>query len=82
MQRRAGARAGEHLVEHGAERVDVGAMIDAVGMAFLFRRHVGRRAHDDIFRRRAAIVGAAGRGGAGKRAIAGASLAPDAKKES
>ena len=39
-----GLFAGEHLVEHGAEAEDVGAMVDRLA-AHLLRRHVWRGAH-------------------------------------
>ena len=39
------ARAGEHLVEHGAKRPDVGALVDGP-TARLLRRHVRRRPED------------------------------------
>jgi hypothetical protein len=42
-------RAGQHAVEHDAERIQVAARIDrAVHAAGLFRRHVGEGAGDDI----------------------------------
>ncbi len=37
--------AGEHLVEHDAQRVDIGSMIDVARMFGLLGRHVVRRAH-------------------------------------
>ncbi len=40
-----GRLAREHLVEHGAERVDVGARIDVVSVARLLGAHIRRRAH-------------------------------------
>ncbi len=40
-----GALAGDRAIENGADRVDVGAMIDALSPG-LFGRHVRRRAHD------------------------------------
>ena len=42
----AGQFAGEHLVKHHAQRVNVRAVVHLVGMFLLLRRHVIRRAHD------------------------------------
>jgi len=39
------SNAGDHLVEHDAERPDVGPLVDRLALG-LFRRHVGRRAED------------------------------------
>lgn len=36
--------AGEHLIQHDAERVEIRTMVDRGGVRALFRRHVGRRA--------------------------------------
>ena len=38
--------AGEHFVEHHAQRVDVRAVVHVCGLLDLLRRHVVRRAHD------------------------------------
>ena len=40
-----GRLAREHLVEHGAERVDVGSRVEVARAARLLRAHVGGRAH-------------------------------------
>ena len=40
------ARAGQHLVEHDAERPDVGALVDSLALGLL-GRHVRRGAEDD-----------------------------------
>ena len=40
-----GPAAGQHLVEHAAERPDVGALVDRLALGLL-RRHVGRGAED------------------------------------
>ncbi len=37
--------AGQHLVQHHAQRVDVGAVVDLAGAPALLRRHVDRRPH-------------------------------------
>ena len=42
---REGPAAGQHLVEHAAERPDVGALVDRLALGLL-RRHVGRGAED------------------------------------
>ena len=38
---------GDHLVEHDAEGVHIGALIDVAFAFALLGRHVGRRSHDD-----------------------------------
>jgi hypothetical protein len=49
LELRAGKFAGEHFVEHDAERVDVGAGIDLLRRGGLLRSHVARRAGDRRF---------------------------------
>ena len=38
--------AGEHLIEHHPQRIDVRAMVHFLRMLDLLRRHIMRRAHD------------------------------------
>ena len=52
-----GRDAGQHLVERGAQRVQVAARVDrAVHAAGLLRCHVAQRAGDDVRRRRARLL--------------------------
>ena len=48
-----------HLVEHGADGVEVGARVDLVGGGDLLGRHVRGRAHDDAGAREARLAGRA-----------------------
>ena len=52
--------AGQHLVEHHTQRINVGSVIDRVRSLHLLRRHVTRSAHDLMSSRQCELVGGPG----------------------
>ena len=63
-----GQRPRQHLVENDAERIEIAAGIDrAVHPSGLFRRHIGKRAGDNLGRRRRLVLAGQPRGDAKAR---------------